>query len=911
MRVILSTFFFFCLAFSAQSQVLKSAGVWYFLDVDSLNNRPAQLPNGAELAYVVGTKKIYRWNRSLSIWEEYSSGGLTMPFDSITFNPTTADPDTAELKYNADLETFVFGADGTIIEIGQKTAWYVKNQTGSTITKGTVVRASGTLGSSGRILVSPMVIDGSVPSRFLLGVTASDIANGSDGYVIHFGKLRKFNTSSWADGTVLYAGTGGALTSTEPSPPNLRLPIAFVVHSHATNGVLAIRVQTGNELHELHDVDTTGIGTGEGLVWNSISAKWEASNGKLITVADTSAMLGNYIDGSGTTNRIPIFTAARTIGNSNIQDNNTVVSILNSKPFSLGQWTTAGRPTGVQGYLGYNTTTNGLDWYNGTRWATGLESTFARGTSTYVPVFDANGQIAQNYYFRFSGDILYIGEPNVRIRPVNSAGTQWLSIGTGTATTQGVNIWGSSVGSSGVVIGFNATALNNAVAIGSGTYAAQSGTSIGNGSVTEGINVAIGDLARANGTSGAIAIGRRTIAPANGFFVAGSGGNNSAQITEVFFGSGVQRNNTGGTTDGVGTSYTINGSGALGSNFAGGNVTIAGGKGTGTGTPGDVIFSTSALLGSGSTLQSLTQRWWIKGNNGWMGNTSSPTQELDVNGDAYIRDSLRIGTLPTLSTTPSLVGADASGWFGKITVGSGLSISSGTLSATAAADGNGIYTGSGTLSQHTTRALIPGTGNLYFSQKFNSNADSAFFNIVNYLGGERAVNFGLTDTSSTGFTRGFFYSDGGGSMNWTFETNDANGSTTVKALDGELSLTATAGNISVQAPVDQEFRVTGLVRAKQEAYYEINSTSSPQNLSNTYSDNFINQGSTQATFTLVFPASPEDGQILKITYNNNISSLTLDGNGNTIVGTTVTTAVEGSQRVFKFYAGEGVWIRQN
>jgi len=63
--------------------------------------------------------------------------------------------------------------------------------------------------------------------------------------------------------------------------------------------------------------------------------------------ADTAAMLDPYIQGAGTINRVPIFTGTRTIGNSNIQDNNTAISILNSKPFLLGQWTTAGRPTGV------------------------------------------------------------------------------------------------------------------------------------------------------------------------------------------------------------------------------------------------------------------------------------------------------------------------------------------------------------------------------------------------------------------------------------------------------------------------------------------------------------------------------------------------------------------------------------
>ena len=93
-----------------------------------------------------------------------------------------------------------------------------------------------------------------------------------------------------------------------------------------------------------------------------------------------------------------------------------------------------------------------------------------------------------------------------------------------------------------------------------------------------------------------------------------------------------------------------------------------------------------------------------------------------------------------------------------------------------------------------------------------------------------------------------------------------------------------------------------------EQYNTVTSTTSPVTLSNTQSDNLINQGSTQASFTLLFPATPSDGQVLSITYNNAITSLTLDGNGNTIVGSAVTTAVPGSQRKFKFYAGIG-WIK--
>jgi hypothetical protein len=94
-----------------------------------------------------------------------------------------------------------------------------------------------------------------------------------------------------------------------------------------------------------------------------------------------------------------------------------------------------------------------------------------------------------------------------------------------------------------------------------------------------------------------------------------------------------------------------------------------------------------------------------------------------------------------------------------------------------------------------------------------------------------------------------------------------------------------------------------------ELYNTITSTTSPQTLSSTRADNLINQGGTQATFTLKLPASPVDGQVCMITYNNAITTLTIDGNGNTIVGSAVTTAVAGSQRKFKFYSGIG-WIKQ-
>jgi hypothetical protein len=109
------------------------------------------------------------------------------------------------ISWDIDNGTADIGLSSTLkLKIGQDDTWYVKNQSGSTITKGTVVYASGTLGASGRITIAPMIADGTIPSRFLLGIVAENILNGEDGYVIAKGKIRQINTNAFNDGDVLW-----------------------------------------------------------------------------------------------------------------------------------------------------------------------------------------------------------------------------------------------------------------------------------------------------------------------------------------------------------------------------------------------------------------------------------------------------------------------------------------------------------------------------------------------------------------------------------------------------------------------------------------------------------------------------------------------------------------------------------
>jgi hypothetical protein len=119
-----------------------------------------------------------------------------------------------------------------------------KNTTGSAITKGTAVMATGTLGASGIITVAPM--DGTLNANamYLIGVAGADIPADGEGDIVALGKVRGFDTTAWNEGQVLWISptTAGALTNVEPSLGQLKMPVAFVVTDHHTNGEIMVRV---------------------------------------------------------------------------------------------------------------------------------------------------------------------------------------------------------------------------------------------------------------------------------------------------------------------------------------------------------------------------------------------------------------------------------------------------------------------------------------------------------------------------------------------------------------------------------------------------------------------------------------------------------------------------------------------
>ena len=150
-----------------------------------------------------------------------------------------------QITWNPNERTADIGLDNNVVlQVGQETVVLVRNGTASSISDGTVVMLTGSIGNSGRLVIAPY--DGVSDASLILGIATEPIAAGADGFVTSYGKIRGINTSMWNDGDVLYVnGSGLATTPTDM----LSMKIAVVVHAH-TNGTLMVRVNGYSQVKE-------------------------------------------------------------------------------------------------------------------------------------------------------------------------------------------------------------------------------------------------------------------------------------------------------------------------------------------------------------------------------------------------------------------------------------------------------------------------------------------------------------------------------------------------------------------------------------------------------------------------------------------------------------------------------------
>jgi hypothetical protein len=183
----------------------------------------------------------------------------------------------------------------------------VRNETGATLTKGTVVYISGAGGN--KALVSKAQANTEANSSGTYGLVQADIANNNNGTVVIAGIITGLNTSAYADGDKIYLSptVAGGWTTTKPSAPDNLVYIGVITYAHANQGAIQLRISNGFELSELHDVSIPYTPSdGQVLTYDSSTGLWGAEfssgGGGGITTSDISFWLtqsGSYLQPTG------------------------------------------------------------------------------------------------------------------------------------------------------------------------------------------------------------------------------------------------------------------------------------------------------------------------------------------------------------------------------------------------------------------------------------------------------------------------------------------------------------------------------------------------------------------------------------------------------------------------------------
>ena len=172
---------------------------------------------------------------------------------------------------------------GNIVqEIGLQTFIYGKAT--SAITKGQLIKKTGSNGSSGVITFAPTTAN-MTNSADVIGIAAETIALNGFGYVMSTGNLRGFNTTgsssgeTWADGDTLYYNPSGngLMTKTKPSAPNMKTEVAIVINAGSGgSGSVAVEIIHGTQLGGTDsNVQITSPTGGQLLSYDQTNQYWK------------------------------------------------------------------------------------------------------------------------------------------------------------------------------------------------------------------------------------------------------------------------------------------------------------------------------------------------------------------------------------------------------------------------------------------------------------------------------------------------------------------------------------------------------------------------------------------------------------------------------------------------------------
>lgn len=402
--------------------------------------------------YKVKEQRLRKIAENIKLIVGSSSSSAVSSFNGRTGAVTlTATDVNGALGYTAgDMLKSVYDYDNDgVVDSAERTEIIVRNSTGSTLTKGTVVYLSGATGNRPNALRAQANSEATSSKTF--GFVVSDIPNNSDGYVACAGTLHDLDTSAFADGASLWLSptVAGGWTTTVPSEPNHSVFLGYVARSHPTQGRVVILIQNGYELEELHNVAISSIANNDLLVYESATSLWK--NKQLATVLGYTPISLTSLSATAPllyNNTTGVFSIQQASGSQNGYLSSTDWTTFNSKQNALSLTTTgsSGAATLVSSTLNIpNYTLSGLGGQPLSTNLTSLASltyastsfvkmtaagTFSLDTNTYYLASNPNG------YTNNTGTVTSVSMTvptglTVSGSPITSSGTIAITLTTG------------------------------------------------------------------------------------------------------------------------------------------------------------------------------------------------------------------------------------------------------------------------------------------------------------------------------------------------------------------------------------------------------------------------------------------------------------------------------------------------
>jgi hypothetical protein len=204
------------------------------------SNQVTVTDNGAGTTVVLSTPQNIHSGATPTFAGENLTGRLDL---SEVAAPGTPGATTARLwasSQNGHTVVNLTAPDGLNRVANQDICTIVRNTSGASIAKGSVVYFTGATGSTPNVGLAKADAQNSIAD----GILAETVANNGFGWMMTFGVLSGLDTSAYVDGDRLYlsATTAGLLTATVPAHPLLRQYLATVTNAHASAGSMFISV---------------------------------------------------------------------------------------------------------------------------------------------------------------------------------------------------------------------------------------------------------------------------------------------------------------------------------------------------------------------------------------------------------------------------------------------------------------------------------------------------------------------------------------------------------------------------------------------------------------------------------------------------------------------------------------------